>query len=59
MSLRWISLIVCAGTIYFAFGQTLHGNLISAPDETIIRIGRDIGEAISNTASYIKEALWS
>ena len=59
LSLRWISVIVCAGTLYFAFGQTLHADLITAPDDTIIRIGRSIGQAVGTAASALKEALWS
>ena len=52
-------MIVCAGTLYFAFGQALHADLITAPDDTIIRIGRNIGEAVSAAAEALKEALWS
>jgi hypothetical protein len=59
LSLRWISVIVCAGTLYFAFGQTLHADLITAPDDTIIRIGRSIGQAVGTAASALKDALWS
>jgi hypothetical protein len=59
LSLRWVSVIVCAGTLYFAFGQTLHADLITAPDDTIIRIGRSIGQAVGTAASALKEALWS
>ena len=59
LSLRWIPVLVCAGAIYIAFGQTFHANLITSPETTIMDLGRSITDAVTGTVSMLREMLWS